>query len=372
MKLFDVYSLLPVEIVKGLGAKVWDAKGVEYLDYYTGHAVVSIGHSHPYYVSTLKAQLEKLGFYSNSVVNRLQSRLAERVGEVSGYEDYTLFMINSGAEANENALKLASFVNGKRRVIAFKGSFHGRTSAAVAVTDNRSIVAPVNEGLEVVFVPFNEAAAVEAELKKGGVTAIIVEAIQGVGGIRIATDEFLVSLEELATRYDACLIMDEVQAGWGRSGRFFAHEWAGIKPDIITVGKGMGNGFPVAGVLISGGIAARKGMLGTTFGGNHLACAAALAVLDVIEAEELIANAEEIGGYLMGEIRKMGVKEVRGKGLMIGIDLEGGVKEVRRRLLEEQRVLTGVSGEDTIRLLPPLSLRREEAEEFIERFRAVL
>ncbi|MDR3126998.1 MAG: aminotransferase class III-fold pyridoxal phosphate-dependent enzyme [Tannerellaceae bacterium] len=373
MKLFDVYPLFEIEIVKGQGAKVWDREGQEYLDFYGGHAVISIGHCHPHYVEAVTRQAQTLGFYSNSVINTLQHELADRLGKLSAYDNFSLFLINSGAEANENALKLASFHNGKRRVIAFRKSFHGRTSAAVRVTDNPAIVAPVNEGLSVVHLPFNDAQAVEKELLEGDVSSIIVEPIQGVAGIRMATDSFLRQLRELADRYDACLILDEIQAGYGRTGRFFAHQYAGICPDIITVAKGIANGFPMAAVLISPKFKPVYGMLGTTFGGNHLACAAALAVLDVFEEEQLLDNVNLVGNYLMQELSWLPhIREVRGKGLMIGIEMEEPVKELRRRLLFEQHVFTGVSGTHTIRLLPPLCLTLKEAEEFVRRLRNML
>ncbi|MDR3129717.1 MAG: aspartate aminotransferase family protein [Tannerellaceae bacterium] len=373
MKLFDVYPLFDIEIVKGQGTKVWDSEGKEYLDFYGGHAVISIGHSHPHYIEAVTGQLQKLGFYSNSVINSLQQHFATKLGKISGYDDYALFLINSGAEANENALKLASFHNGKRRVIAFRKGFHGRTSAAVKVTDNQAIVAPVNEGLSVVHLPFNDAQAVENELLRGDVSSIIVEAIQGVGGIRIATDDFLKQLRELSTRYDACLILDEIQAGYGRSGRFFAHQYAGIRPDIITAAKGIANGFPMAAILISPIFKPVYGMLGTTFGGNHLACAAASSVLDVIEQEQLLINVNLVGDYLMQELSRLPhIKEVRGRGLMIGVEMEEPVKEIRQRLLFDQHVFTGVSGTHIIRLLPPLCLTLKEAEEFVRRFRNVL
>lgn len=373
MKLFDVYPLFNIEIVKGKGCHVWDKEGNEYLDLYGGHAVISVGHSHPTYVKAISEQVSKLGFYSNSVINSLQQTLADKLGKASGYDEYSLFLINSGAEANENALKLASFHNGKKRVLAFQHSFHGRTSAAVRVTDNPKIIAPVNKGLDVSYLPLNDKAAVEAELKKGDVSSVIIEGIQGVGGIQVPTDDFLQELRSLCTKYQAVLIIDEIQSGYGRSGKFFAHQYAGIRPDMITVAKGIANGFPMGAVLISPIFKPIYGMLGTTFGGNHLACAAAIAVLDIMHDEGLVANAEKVGSYLLEELHKFpGIKEIRGRGLMIGIEFEEPIKEIRSKLLFEQKVFTGVAGTNTIRLLPPLCLSMEEAAEFISRFRQVL
>ncbi|UKI45504.1 MAG: aminotransferase class III-fold pyridoxal phosphate-dependent enzyme [Phocaeicola vulgatus] len=373
MKLFDVFPLFNIEIVKGKGCHVWDKEGNEYLDLYGGHAVISVGHSHPTYVKAITEQVSNLGFYSNSVINSLQQRLADKLGAACGYDEYQLFLINSGAEANENALKLASFHNGKRRVIAFKHSFHGRTSAAVRVTDNPKYVAPINEGLDVTYLSLNDPYAVEAELKKGDVSSVIIEGIQGVGGIQLPTDEFMQDLRAMCTKYQAVLIVDEVQSGYGRSGKFFAHQYAGIRPDIITVAKGIANGFPMGAVLISPIFKPIYGMLGTTFGGNHLACAAAIAVLDIMKEESLIENAKKVGAFLMEELRKIpGIKELRGRGLMIGIEFEEPIKEIRNRLLFEEKVFTGVAGTNTIRLLPPLCLTKEEAAEFISRFRKVL
>lgn len=373
MKLFDVYPLFNIEIVKGKGCHVWDKEGNEYLDLYGGHAVISVGHSHPTYVKAISEQVSKLGFYSNSVINSLQQTLADKLGKASGYDEYSLFLINSGAEANENALKLASFHNGKKRVLAFQHSFHGRTSAAVRVTDNPKIIAPVNEGLDVSYLPLNDKAAVEAELKKGDVSSVIIEGIQGVGGIQVPTDDFLQELRSLCTKYQAVLIIDEIQSGYGRSGKFFAHQYAGIRPDMITVAKGIANGFPMGAVLISPIFKPIYGMLGTTFGGNHLACAAAIAVLDIMHDEGLVVNAEKVGSYLLEELHKLpGIKEIRGRGLMIGIEFEEPIKEIRSKLLFEQKVFTGVAGTNTIRLLPPLCLSMEEAAEFISRFRKVL
>ena len=373
MKLFDVYPLFNIEIVKGKGCHVWDKEGNEYLDLYGGHAVISVGHSHPTYVKAISEQVSKLGFYSNSVINSLQQTLADKLGKASGYDEYALFLINSGAEANENALKLASFHNGKKRVLAFRHSFHGRTSAAVRVTDNPKIIAPVNEGLDVSYLPLNDKAAVEAELKKGDVSSVIIEGIQGVGGIQVPTDDFLQELRSLCTKYQAVLIIDEIQSGYGRSGKFFAHQYAGIRPDMITVAKGIANGFPMGAVLISPIFKPIYGMLGTTFGGNHLACAAAIAVLDIMHDEGLVANAEKVGSYLLEELHKFpGIKEIRGRGLMIGIEFEEPIKEIRSKLLFEQKVFTGVAGTNTIRLLPPLCLSMAEAAELISRFRQVL
>lgn len=373
MKLFDVFPLFNIEIVKGKGCHVWDKEGNEYLDLYGGHAVISVGHSHPTYVKAITEQVSNLGFYSNSVINSLQQRLADKLGAACGYDEYQLFLINSGAEANENALKLASFHNGKRRVIAFKHSFHGRTSAAVRVTDNPKYVAPINEGLDVTYLSLNDPYAVEAELKKGDVSSVIIEGIQGVGGIQLPTDEFMQDLRAMCTKYQAVLIVDEVQSGYGRSGKFFAHQYAGIRPDIITVAKGIANGFPMGAVLISPIFKPIYGMLGTTFGGNHLACAAAIAVLDIMKEESLIENAKKVGAFLMEELRKIpGIKELRGRGLIIGIEFEEPIKEIRNRLLFEEKVFTGVAGTNTIRLLPPLCLTKEEAAEFISRFRKVL
>ena len=373
MNLFDVYPLFNIEIVQGKGCHVWDSEGNEYLDLYGGHAVISVGHSHPTYVKAITEQVNKLGFYSNSVINSLQQKLADKLGKASGYDDYSLFLINSGAEANENALNLASFHNGKNLVIAFKHAFHGRTSAAVRVTDNPKIIAPVNEDLAVTYLPLNDASAVEEELKKGDVSSVIIEGIQGVGGIQLPTDDFMRELRNLCTTYDACLILDEIQSGYGRSGKFFAHQYAGIKPDLISVAKGIANGFPMGGLLISPKFKPVYGMLGTTFGGNHLACAAAIAVLDIMEDERLIDNAAKVGAYLLEELHKLpGIKEIRGRGLMIGIEFEESIKEVRSKLLFEEKVFTGVAGTHTIRLLPPLCLTMDEAKEFIRRFKKVL
>ena len=373
MKLYDVYPLFDVNIVKGDGCRVWDDKGTEYLDLYGGHAVISIGHAHPKYVNYISKQVSTLGFYSNSVINTLQSKVAETLGKISGYEDYNLFFINSGAEANENALKLSSFKNGRTRVIAFNKAFHGRTSLAVEVTDNPKIIAPINSNGHTTYLPLNDIEAVRAELAKGDVTAVIIEGIQGVGGIRIPDAQFLQQLQEECNATGTTLILDEIQSGCGRSGKFFAHQWAGIRPDIITQAKGIGNGFPIGCVLISPKFQAVYGELGTTFGGNHLACAAAQAVLEVMEEEHLLDNVNKVGNYLMEELGKIPrIKEVRGKGLMIGMEFEEPIKEIRRRLLFQEHVFTGVSGTNVIRLLPPLTLTMEQAQEFIERFKRVL
>ena len=373
MKLYDVYPLFDVNIVKGEGCKVWDDKGTEYLDLYGGHAVISIGHAHPKYVEKISNQVATLGFYSNSVINTLQQNVAEQLGRISGYEEYNLFFINSGAEANENALKLSSFKNGKKRVIAFKKAFHGRTSLAVEITDNPKIIAPINANGHTTYLQFGDIEGVRAEIEKGDVTAVIIEGIQGVGGVVIPDSGFLQQLQEVCNATDTTLILDEIQSGCGRSGKFFAHQWAGIKPDIITQAKGIGNGFPIGVVLISPKFQAVYGELGTTFGGNHLACAAAEAVLEVMEEENLLENVNRVGEYLMEELKKIeGIKEVRGRGLMIGIEFEEPIKEIRRRLLFEEHVFTGVSGTNVIRLLPPLTLTMEQASDFMERFKRVL
>lgn len=373
MNLFDVYPLFDVEIVRGKGCRVWDRAGNEYLDLYGGHAVISVGHSHPDYVAAITAQIQTLGFYSNSVTNRLQEQLADRLGRASGYDDYALFLINTGAEANENALKLASFHNGKQRVVSFLKSFHGRTSASVRVTDNPSIVAPVNRGMPVTFLPLGDPSLVEDEFRKGDVSSLIIESIQGVGGIRVAPGDFLRSLRELCTRYEVCLIVDEIQSGYGRSGKFFAHQYAGIRPDLVTVAKGIANGFPMGALLIGPMFKPVHGMLGTTFGGNHLACAAAIAVLDIMEKERLTENAARTGAFLMQELAALpGVREIRGRGLMIGVEFENPVKDVRRRLLFEHNVFTGVAGTHTLRLLPPLCLGESEAREALGRLRRAI
>lgn len=373
MKLFDVYPLFDVEIVRGEGCHTYDSEGNEYLDLYGGHAVISVGHSHPHYVQALKHQAENLVFYSNSVINGLQQRLADLLGKACGYDDYQLFLINSGAEANENALKLASFYNGRRRVIAFNKAFHGRTSLAVEVTNNPKIVAPINDNGHVTFLPLNDLEAVRRELAAGDVCAVIVEGIQGVGGVQIPTDDFLKGLREECDRHNTVLILDEIQSGYGRSGRFFAHQHSGISPDMITMAKGIANGYPFAGVLISPKFKPVYGQLGTTFGGNHLGCAAAIAVLEIFESEHLVQNAAEVGEYLIAELKKLPqIKEVRGRGLMIGLEFEQPVKELRLRLLKEQHVFTGASGTNVLRLLPPLVLTKAQAAEFVARLKKVL
>lgn len=370
MKLFDVYPLFDVNIVKGSGCHVWDDKGQEYLDLYGGHAVISIGHAHPHYVEAVSKQVATLGFYSNSVINKLQVELAERLGKASGYDDYQLFLINSGAEANENALKLASFYNGRTRVLSFEKAFHGRTSLAVEVTNNPKIIAPINDNGHVTYLPLNDLEAFRRELAKGDVCAVIIECIQGVGGIRMVTPEFLQGLRAACDEYDTVLICDEIQCGYGRSGKFFAHQHLGVRPDMITVAKGIANGLPMGGVLISPKFKPVYGQLGTTFGGNHLACAAALAVLDVIEQENLVENAARVGEFLIQGIKALNlphVTDVRGEGLMIGIELDVPYKELRNHLLFEEHCFTGCSGTNVLRLLPPLSLTQEQAADFLQR-----
>lgn len=376
MKLFDVYPLFDVNIVKGKGCKVWDETGQEYLDLYGGHAVISIGHSHPHYIEKVSEQLSNLGFYSNSVVNKLQVELAERLGRISGYDDYQLFLINSGAEANENALKLASFTNGRTRVLSAEKAFHGRTSLAVEVTNNPKIIAPINANNHVTYLPLNDLPAWEAELQKGDVCAVILECIQGVGGIKMATEEFAQGLQAACKKYGTILICDEIQCGYGRSGKFFAHQWLDIRPDIITVAKGIANGFPMGGVLISPDFKPVYGQLGTTFGGNHLACAAALAVLDVFERENLVENAHIVGEYLIEQLKEMQKNEkhildVRGRGLMIGIDLDVPHKDIRQPLIYEKHCFTGCAGTNILRLLPPLCLSKAEANDFMYRLKKV-
>ncbi len=366
MNLFDVYPLYDLEPVKGEGSYVYDKQGTKYMDLYGGHAVISIGHCHPHYVNMVGAQLASLGFYSNSVQNSLQGELAEKLGCLSGYDSYSLFLCNSGAEANENAIKVASFASGKAKVLSFKKAFHGRTSGAVALTDNPKIVAPFNETEHVTFVEYGDIEAVAEQFKSGEYCAVIIEAIQGVAGIIEASKEFLQALRQLCNEYEVALIADEVQAGYGRSGRFFAHQWAEIEADLITTAKGMGNGFPIGGVLISPKFEASYGMLGTTFGGNHLACAAAIAVLDVMAQEGLVRNAEVVGEYLLAELRKIeAIKDVRGRGLMIGFDIEGSASEFRKKLLFERKIFTGGAGANTVRLLPALNITKAEAEYFI-------
>ena len=377
MELFDVYPLQPVNIVKGLGCKVWDDKGQEYLDLYGGHAVISIGHCHPHYVKMMQEQQTKLAFYSNSVINKLQVELAHRLGKASGYEDYSLFLINSGAEANENAMKLASFHTGRTRVLSLEKAFHGRTSLAVEVTNNPKIIAPVNDCGHVTYLPLNDLAAWEKELRKGDVCCCIIECIQGVGGIRTVTAEFMQGLRRLCDETGTVLICDEIQCGYGRSGKFFCHQWFGVKPDLITVAKGIGNGFPMAAVLIAPKFEAVYGRLGTTFGGNHMACTAALAVLDVMEEENLVENARAVGDYLISALKELQkecdkITDVRGMGLMIGIELSEPYKEIRNNLLLKEHCFTGCAGTNTLRLLPPLCLSMDEAKDFMERLKRTL
>lgn len=374
MNLFDVYPLFDINIVKGRGCSVWDDKGQEYLDLYGGHAVISIGHCHPHYVEKLTEQLNALGFYSNSVVNTLQRQLAERLGKACGYDDYQLFLINSGAEANENALKLASFKTGRTRVLSAAKAFHGRTSLAVEATDNPKIIAPINANNHVTYLPLNDLEAWERELAKGDVCACIIECIQGVGGIKLATEEFAKGLQTACKKYGAVLICDEIQCGYGRSGKFFAHQWLGIRPDLITVAKGIGNGFPMGAVLISPDFKPEYGQLGTTFGGNHLACAAALAVLDVMESEHLVDNAHEAGEYLIAKLKELQaeephIKDVRGRGLMIGIDLDIPHKALRQNLVYTQHCFTGCASTNILRLLPPLCFTKSMADDFIGRLK---
>lgn len=377
MQLYPVYPLFDINIVKGEGCHVWDSEGQEYLDLYGGHAVISIGHCHPHYVEKLTQQLNTLGFYSNSVINRLQEQLAERLGKACGYDNYQLFLVNSGAEANENALKLASFHTGRKRILAASKAFHGRTSLAVEATDNPKIVAPVNANGHVQFLPLNDLEAFQSELAKGDVAAVIVECIQGVGGIRLATSEFMQGLRKACSENGTVLICDEIQCGYGRSGKFFAHQHTGVRPDIITCAKGIGNGFPMGAVLISPQFEAVFGQLGTTFGGNHLACTAALAVLDVIEEEHLVENAASVGSYLLAQLKTLAAEtpsivDVRGEGLMIGIEFSDSIKPLRTRLVKEQHVFTGAASTNILRLLPPLSLTKAEADDFLSRLKQVL
>ena len=379
MELFDVYPLFDIAIDHGKGCHVWDEEGQEYLDLYGGHAVISVGHAHPHYVEAISNQVAKLGFYSNSVQNPLQKEFAKRLGKACGYEDYQLFLINSGAEANENALKLSSFYNGRTRVLSLEKAFHGRTSLAVEVTNNPKIIAPINANGHVTYLPINDLAAWETELSKGDVCAVIIECIQGVGGIRMVSKEFIQGIRALCDKYNTVLICDEIQCGYGRSGKFFAHQWLDVKPDMITVAKGICNGFPMAGVLISPKFKPVYGQLGTTFGGNHLGCAGAIAVLDIMEKENLVENANKVGSYLIEALTsemKAGnlphVVDVRGEGLMIGIELDIPYKEPRTRLIKEQHCFTGCAGTNVIRLLPPLCISKADADDFIARFKAVL
>jgi len=370
MKLYDVYPLLPINIVKAENCKLWDENGVEYLDFYGGHAVISVGHTHPKYVEKIKNQIDQIGFYSNAVINKVQQELAEKLGKISGYEDYDLFLVNSGAEANENAFKVASFFTGKKKFITFSQSFHGRTAAAVAATDDPTIIAPVNQTENFIFCEFNNSDLFEIEFNKSKneLAGVILEGIQGIGGINIPTEKFMKTIEKLCKENGVYFICDEIQSGYGRSGKFFAHEYFGVKPDIITVAKGMGNGFPIGGVLISNAIPAKHKMLGTTFGGNHLGCAAAIAVLEIIEDENLIENSYENGNYLMEKLKSIPeIKEVRGKGLMIAIDFEFPAKEVSKILREESKILVGsASNPNTMRLLPPLTISKTEIDFFVE------
>lgn len=377
MKLYDVYPLYDINIVRGKGCKVWDENGQEYLDLYGGHAVISIGHCNKHYVEMLSEQLCKLGFYSNSVINKLQVKLAERLGRVSGYDDYQLFLINSGAEANENAMKLASFTNGRKRILSLEKAFHGRTSLAVEATNNPKIIAPINDNGHVTYLPINDIEAWEKELAKGDVCACIIECIQGVGGVNMVTAEFAQALHKACKKYGTVLICDEIQCGYGRSGKFFAHQWLGIRPDIITCAKGIGNGFPMGAVLISSDFKPVYGQLGTTFGGNHLACTAALAVLDVFEQEGLVENAHLVGDYLIKELKELRqrnrhIVEVRGRGLMVGVVLDIPHKEVRSKLIHEQHCFTGCAGTNILRVLPPLCLSKSEVDEFIIKLENVL
>lgn len=377
MKLFDVYNLSDVNIVKGRGCRVWDDKGQEYLDLYGGHAVISIGHCHPHYVDMMTRQLNQLGFYSNSVINRLQEQLAQRLGPICGYDDYSLFLVNSGAEANENCLKLASFHTGRKRVLAADKAFHGRTSLAVEVTDIAKYSAPINANGHTTFLPLNDLEAWERELAKGDVSACILECIQGVGGLNMATPEFAQGLQAVCHKYGTVLICDEIQCGYGRSGKFFAHQWLDIRPDLISVAKGIGNGFPMSGVIISPAFTPVKGQLGTTFGGNHLACTAALAVLDVFEQEHLVDNAHVVGEYLLDQLRQLQhtskhITEVRGRGLMVGAVLDIPHSEVRSRLVHQEHCFTGCAGTNILRILPPLCLTKAEVDDFIARLKRVL
>lgn len=373
MKFFDVYSRFQVNVVKGKGCHVYDEKGEEYLDLYGGHAVISVGHAHPSYVKAISDQVAKLGFYSNSVINTLQDELSEKLGKTSGYEDYSFFMINSGAEANENAIKLASFHNNRKKILAFKSSFHGRTAIAAKITDNEKYSPVAAMGIEVTFVPLNDIEAVKKELETKEYTAAIIEGIQGVGGIQVPDDNFMRELRKVTEETGTCLILDEIQSGYGRSGKFFAHQYTGIKPDLITVAKGIANGLPVAGVLVGPQFKAVAGQLGTTYGGNHLACAAAISVLDIMNEEKLIENSAKVGSHLIEELKKISqIKEVRGRGMMIGMEFSEPIKPIREKLLYEQKVFTGVAGQYTIRLLPPLCLTMAEADEFIARLKKCL
>lgn len=374
MKMFPVYKQFDIEPVRGEGPYLWDEDGNKYLDFYGGHAVISVGHSHPAFVRTIQQQMEAPGYYSNAVPNRLQDEVAERLGKSSGYEEYQLFLCNSGAEAVENALKLASFQNGREKIIAFRNGFHGRTSAAVNVTDNENIQAPINRNLDVEILPLNDFEALAETFSDTDICAVIIEGIQGIGGVHIPETEFLQHLRKLCTENGATLILDEIQSGYGRSGRFFAHQFAGIHPDLITVAKGMGNGFPIAGVLISPDFEAKSGMLGSTFGGNHLASAAGIAVLDIIEKENLLENAGRIGDYLISNLQSIsGIADIRGKGLMLGIEFPFPAGEIREALLYKQRIFTGSSSDkNTLRILPPLTITEDHAEQFLDALTKVL
>jgi acetylornithine aminotransferase len=375
MKLFDVYPLNNITITKAKGSYVWDEKGIEYLDMYGGHAVISIGHTHPYWVSAIETQLHQIAFYSNSVIIPIQTQLAQKIGTVSGKENFQLFLCNSGAEANENALKLASFVTGRKKIISFTGSFHGRTSLAVAATDNQSIVAPVNETDNIIFLPFNDEAALKAcfDAEGDSIAAVIIEGIQGVGGIRVATNSFLQSIRSLCDKHGALYIADSVQCGYGRTGQFFAHDAAGVDADIYSMAKGMGNGFPIGGILIAPNIAPKYGMLGTTFGGNHLACAAALAVVEVMEQENLLEAAANNGAYLIDALSKIPhITNVRGRGFMIGFDVPDNIKDLKKVLLQEYKVFTGEAKPNVIRLLPSLAITRTEIDIFLERLQKAI
>lgn len=377
MNLFDVYPLYDVNIVRGKGCHVWDDNNQEYLDFYGGHAVISVGHCHPHYVEIMTAQLNRLGFYSNFVINRLQQQLAERLGVACGYDDYQLFLINSGAEANENALKLASFTNGRKRVLSVQKAFHGRTSLAVEVTDNPKIIAPINDNGHVTYLPINDLEAWERELAKGDVCACILECIQGVGGCNMVEADFAQGLQKACKKYGTFLICDEIQCGYGRTGKFFAHQWLGIRPDLITVAKGIGNGFPMGGVLISPEFKPVYGQLGTTFGGNHLACTAALAVLDIFEKEHVVEHVDEVGTYFLSRLHELEktephIVEVRGRGLMIGVVLDIPHKEVRSRLIHEEHCFTGCASTNILRILPPLIITKADVDDFLERLLRVL
>lgn len=372
MKLFDVYPLNPITITKAFGSYVWDDTNTRYLDMYGGHAVISIGHTHPYWVEAIKEQMDKISFYSNSVIMPIQQQLAEKLGRVSGKEDYQLFLCNSGAEANENAIKLASFHNGRRKVIAFSKSFHGRTSLAVAATDNKNIVAPVNETDNIIFLPFNDEAALQQCFDKQGndISSVIIEGIQGVGGINLANKSFLQLIRNLCDQYNAIYIADSVQCGYGRSGKFFAHDYAGVNADIYSMAKGMGNGFPIGGILIAPKLHAKHGMLGTTFGGNPLACAAAIAVLDVLEDDNLIHQANELGNYLIDELKKIeGIINVRGRGLMIGFEMTEALKDLKKQLLFDRKIFTGEAKPNVIRLLPSLAITKDQVDVFLQNVR---